>query len=141
NPLTMLDDADDSNWTHITLPRQQQLVAVAIALNLGSVATPSDAVRQLTKLAIMHDAANRTGHKVAHGVGLLDRAPRVRDERLAIQADALALHVHDLNTDLDLLADGENIARVVHVLPVQLGDVDEPVHPADVDEGAVVHDL
>src|SRR5690606_30966880 len=130
--LAVLVDADDADKQFITLPRPLLWVGDVVARHLADVDQPGDTVWQLDEHAVVHNAADRAGHEVAHREGLLDRAPRVRDERLAVQADALTLHVHVLDANLDLLADGENIARVVHVLPVQLGDVDEPVHPADI---------
>ena len=42
---------------------------------------------------------------------------------------------------LDRLADVEHLGRVVHVAPAELGDVDETVHPVEVDEGAEVDDV
>ena len=56
------------------------------------------------------------------------------------QADALPLEVDLEHLDLDLVADRDHRGRVVDVLPGQLGDVDESVHAAQVDEGAEVDD-
>ena len=42
---------------------------------------------------------------------------------------------------MHLLADLEHLGRVVHVAPRELGDVDEPVHAVEVDEGAEVDDV
>ena len=56
------------------------------------------------------------------------------------QRDALAVHVHVEDLDRDLLADLNHLARVVDVLPGQLGDVHEAVHAAEIDEGAEVDD-
>src|SRR5690606_11928398 len=73
-----------------------------------------------------HDLPDRVGA----GVG----PPRVLLGGLERQRDALAVHLHREDLDGDLLADLDDLARVVDVLPGQLGHVDEAVHAAEVDE-------
>src|SRR5207248_4580207 len=51
----------------------------------------------------------------------------------------LAIDVEHLNPDR--LSDLEHLGRVVDVAPGKLGDVDEAVHPVEVDEGAEVDDV
>src|SRR4029450_10810803 len=53
---------------------------------------------------------------------------------LTLAVDVEHLHAHRL-------ADLEHLRRVVHVAPRDLGDVDQAVHPAEVDEGAEVDDV
>ena len=69
-------------------------------------------------------------------VQLVDVAPRIGLDALEAQADALALLVDPQHLDLDLLADLEHLARVRDREPGQLGDVDQAVGPAEIDEGA-----
>ena len=57
------------------------------------------------------------------------------------ERDALALAVDVQHFDLDLLADLEHLRGVVDVAPRQLGDVDQPVHAVEVDEGAEIDDV
>ena len=40
-----------------------------------------------------------------------------------------------------LVADTENIARMIHAFPIQLGDVDKPIQPAKVNESAKVNNI
>ena len=42
---------------------------------------------------------------------------------------------------LDVLADAQHVARVVDALPGDVGDVEQAVEAAEVDEGAVVGDV
>src|SRR5690606_25670527 len=56
------------------------------------------------------------------------------------QGDALALHVDVEDLDGDLLADLDDLARLVDVLPGQLGDVHQAVHAAQVHERTEVDD-
>src|SRR4029077_16677769 len=49
----------------------------------------------------------------------------------------LAVHTYDLN--VDLLADAEDVLRLLDVVPAQLRDVEEPLDARqDLDEGAVL---
>src|SRR5690606_32212905 len=66
--------------------------------------------------------------------------PRVLLRRLQRQGDALAVEVHLEDLDGDLLADLDDLAGVLDVLPGQLGDVHETVHAAQVDERTEVDD-
>jgi hypothetical protein len=73
-------------------------------------------------------------------VGPGELLPRVFLGGLQRQRDALAVHVHVQHLDGDLLADLDDLARVVDVLPGQLGHVHQAVHAAQVDERAEVDD-
>ena len=53
---------------------------------------------------------------------------------------ANACHVDVENLDRDLVADLDDLGRVIDVLPRELGDVNQTVHPAQIDEGAEVDD-
>src|SRR5690606_35790911 len=66
--------------------------------------------------------------------------PRVLLRRLERERHALALEVDLEDLDGDLLAHLDELARVLDVLPRELGDVDETVHTPEVDEGAEVDD-
>ena len=77
---------------------------------------------------------------LADGVGAGEELPRVFLSRLQRQGDALAVHVHVEDLDGDLLADLDDLGRVVDVLPGQLGDVHQTVDTAEIDECAEVDD-
>ena len=80
------------------------------------------------------------GHDLADGVGPGEVPPRIFLGRLERQRDPLAVHVDVEDLDGDLLADLDNLGRVVDVLPGQLGDVHQAVDAAEVDERAEVDD-
>ena len=80
------------------------------------------------------------GHDLADLVGAGELAPRVFLRRLERQRDALAVQVDVENLDGDLLADLDDLGRVVDVLPGQLGDVHQTVDAAEVDERTEVDD-
>ena len=80
------------------------------------------------------------GHDLADLVGAGELAPRVFLRGLQRQGNALAVEVDVEHLDGDLLADLDDLARVVDVLPGQLGHVHQAVDAAEVDERAEVDD-
>src|SRR5262245_20354852 len=70
-----------------------------------------------------------------------DAFPRILLELLHAEADAVGLGIDLDDLDLDLLADAEDIGGVVDTLPRDVGDVQQPVDAAQIDEGAVVGDV
>jgi hypothetical protein len=60
---------------------------------------------------------------------------------LEAEADALGLGVELEDLDLDLVADLEQLGRVVDPAPAHVGDVEQAVDAAEVDEGAVLGEV
>src|SRR5436853_234958 len=81
------------------------------------------------------------GDDVALVVALEHLLPRVGLRLLQPERDALPIAVDVEHLDIDLLADLEHLGRMVDVAPRQLADVDETVHPVEVDECAEVDDV
>src|SRR5262249_1685632 len=67
--------------------------------------------------------------------------PRIGLRLLETERDPLAFAVDVEHLHLDRLADLEHLRRMVDVTPRKLGDVDEAVHPVEIDEGAEVDDV
>ena len=68
----------------------------------------------------------------SHGIGL---------ELLHAQADALGLRIEPDHLDLDLLADLQRLGRMIDAPPGDVGDMQQPIDAAEIDEGAVVGDV
>src|SRR5690606_10238852 len=83
--------------------------------------------------AALVDRADR--ELVRHGI------PRIRLQLLHAQADAVGFLVDLDDLDLDGLADRQDLGRVVHAAPRHVGDVQQPVNTAQIDEGAVFGDV
>ena len=87
---------------------------------------------------------DQLGHPARHDLADLVRAgellPRVFLGRLEREGYPLAVHVDVQHLDGDLLAHLDDLARVVDVLPGQLGHVHQAVYPAQVHERAEVDD-
>ena len=80
-----------------------------------------------------HAQADRVAHRRV--------APRVGLDLLEAERDALGARVEAQHLHLDLVADLEQLARVVDAAPRHVGDVEQAVEAAEVDERAVVGDV
>ena len=72
---------------------------------------------------------------------LVERLPRMRGELLQTQGDALLGLVEVEDHDVDLLIERHDLLGVVHTAPREVGDVDQTVHAAQIDEYAVGGDV
>ena len=75
-----------------------------------------------------------------HVLGL-DAFPRIGLELLHAQRDALGFGVEADDLDVDRLADLQGLAGMVDAAPRDIGDVQQTIDTAEVDEGAVVGDV
>src|SRR5579864_4091980 len=92
---------------------------------------------QLHKGAVVGDVGDAA---LEFGIGRIlefDAFPRIGFELLHAERDALRLRVEADHLDLDVLADGQRLGRVVDAPPGDVGHVQEAVDPAQIDEGAV----
>jgi hypothetical protein len=64
-----------------------------------------------------------------------------RPSLLQAERDALTLAVEFQDADVDLLADLHNLRRMLHALPRHVGDVQQTVDAAQVDECTVVREV
>ena len=71
----------------------------------------------------------------------LDALPRIGLELLHAERDALGLGVEADDLDLDGLADGQRLGRMVDAPPGDVGDMQQAVDAAQIDEGAVIGDV
>ena len=108
---------------------------------LGDVHEPLDAVHDLDERAEGDDLGDLALQLVADPVGVDHPLPRVLLGLLEAQGDALAVAVDVEHLDRHHVADREDLGRVVHVAPGQLGDVDQAVDAVEVHERAEVDDV
>ena len=109
--------------------------------HLGHVDEPLDALFELDERAVVLDADHLALDDGAGDVLLLGVDPRVRGDLLEAEADALGLAVELEDLDLDLVADLEQLGRMVDPAPAHVGDVQQAVDAAEIDEGAVVGEV
>ena len=75
------------------------------------------------------------------GILGLDALPRIVEQLLHAERDAVGLVVDLDDLDLHLLADVEHLGRVIDAPPRDVGDVQQAVDAAEVHERAVVGDV
>ena len=107
---------------------------------LGDVHEAFDAVFDGHEHTELHDLGDLALDNLAGNVGASEALPRIFLGGLEGQRDTLAVHVDVEHLDGDLLADLDDLGRVVDVLPRQLGHVDQAVNTAQIDERAEVDD-
>ena len=71
----------------------------------------------------------------------LDALPRIALELLHAEADALGLRIDLDDLYFDVLTDGENIGRLVDALPGYVGNVQQTVDAAKVNECTIIGDV
>src|SRR5262249_30999755 len=100
-----------------------------------------DARKDLDESAEGHDLRDLSLHDVALLIALKHLLPRICLRLFQSERAALALPIDVEALDVHLLSDLENVGGLVHVAPRQLRDVDEAVHPVEIDECAEVDDV
>src|SRR5690606_24876158 len=132
-----VDDLDEDLGAHLDDLLRQLDVADR---QLGDVHETLDAVLDADERTERHELRHLAGHDLADGVRAGEGLPRVLLRRLQRQGDTLAVEVDVEHLDRDLLADFDDLVRVVDVLPGQLRDVHEAVDAAEVHERTEVDD-
>ena len=109
--------------------------------HLGDVDQAFDARLQLHEGAVVGDVRDGALEAGADRILGLDAGPRIGLQLLHAEADALRLRVDADDLHLDRVADVDDLARVIDAAPGHVGDVQQAVDAAEVDEGAVVGDV
>src|SRR6185437_4276359 len=109
--------------------------------HLADVDEALDAGEQLHEGAVVGDAHHLALDLLAGREGFLRQVPRVLLGLLQAQGDALGLGVVLEDLDGHLVADLEQLLRVRDPAPAHVGDVEQAIDAAEVDEGAVLGDV
>src|SRR5689334_441417 len=109
--------------------------------HLGDVDEALDALLELDEGAVVLErddlaADDRAGHVLLGGA-----APRILGDLLEAQRDALGVGVELQHLHAHVVADLEQLARVVDPAPAHVGDVQEAVDTAEVDERTVLGEV
>jgi hypothetical protein len=100
-----------------------------------------DAGLELDEGAVVGERHDLAGDLHLHRVALRGGVPRIVDRLLEAERDALRLRVVLEDLDGDLVADVEDLGRVVDPAPAHVGDVEEAIDAAEVHERAVLGDV
>ena len=109
--------------------------------HLGNVDETLYTWLDLNECAVVSDEDYLTLDGVADLDVLVEVVPWMWSQLLVTKGDPLLLRVEFLDDDLDLLVEGDDFLRVVDPAPRQIGDVDETVNTAEVDEYTLVGDV
>ena len=100
-----------------------------------------DARLDLDEGAVVGDVGDLAEQARALRVAARDAVPRVVAELLDAERDAVLLGVELQHLGVELLADLDDFARVADTAPGHVGDVEQAVDAAEVDERAVLGDV
>src|SRR5436190_11114896 len=134
-------DLQDEDRNDVSLRDDLAGVLDVMVCELRDVHEPFDAGEDLDERAERDHLRHATLDGVAFGVLLDHLLPRIGLRLLETERDALALAVDIEHLHLHLLPDVEHFGGMVHVRPRQLRDMDETVHPVEIDERAEVDDV
>src|SRR5580704_9250934 len=109
--------------------------------HFGDVDQALDARLQFDERAVVGDVGDAAGESGADRILGLDALPRIVEQLLHAQRDAVGLVVDLDDLDLHLLADVEHLGRMIDTPPGYVGHVQEAVDAAEIDERAVVGDV
>src|SRR4051794_1264480 len=109
--------------------------------HLADVDQPFDAGLEFDEGAIIGEADHLAAHARADRIALHDVRPRVGDELLVPERHAFGRGVVLQDDDVDFVVDLEQLRRVPDAAPRHVGDVQQAVDAAEIDERAVVGDV
>src|SRR5215208_5234197 len=111
---------------------------VASPAHLADVHQTFDARLELDERAVVRDRDNLAGYPRTDRILLSDVLPRIVLQLLEAERDSLAFPVDIENLDFELLPDLHHLGRMLNAPVRHVGDVEQPVHSAKIDECAEV---
>src|SRR5207245_631842 len=91
--------------------------------------------------AVVGDVGDAAGEARVQRILRLDALPRIVEQLLHAERDAVGLVVDLDDLDLHGLADGQDLGRVIDPPPGDVGDMQQAVDAAEVDERTVIGDV
>jgi hypothetical protein len=110
-------------------------------VHLRDVHQALDAVLDLHECAVVGDVGDLAEHAGMRRIAAGNILPRVRAKLLQSQADTRALAIELQNAHIDLVANFDDLGRVLDALPRHVRDVQQAVDAAEVDERTVVGEV
>src|SRR4249919_557739 len=110
-------------------------------IHFGDVHQAFDARLDLDERAVIGDVGDLAEHAGVGRIAARDVVPRILAQLLEAQRNTVALAVVLEHADVELGADFHDFGRMTHALPRHVGDVQQAVDAAEVDERAVVGEV
>ena len=139
--LVLVDPQDDDLDLVADVDQLAGVVDPLGPAHLGDVDQALDALLELDEGAVAHDVDDLARDAGADRVLRLDVLPRAGRLLLEAERDLLAVLVDVQDHDLDLVVDLDHVAGMVDPAPAHVGDVQQAVDAAQVDERAEVGDV
>src|SRR5690349_21019015 len=102
---------------------------------------PFDTRSELDECSELSDSRDRPFDRGAHGKSLLNIRPRMLFGVLQRKADLARRFGDPFDAHADLLPFLHDFARMLHALPGELADMNQPIHAAHIDKRAEVVNL
>ena len=109
--------------------------------HLADVDQTFDALLEFDEGSVVGDADDAAGDMRADRITVLSVEPRIGRELLEAERHALFLFVVLENLDLDLVADVDQVLGMREASPGHVGDVEQAVEAAEIDESAVLGEV
>ena len=109
--------------------------------HLRDVDQAFDARLQLDERAVVGDVGDAAGEAGTQRIFRLDALPRIVQQLLHAERDAVGLVVDLDDLDLHGLADRQHLGRVIDAPPGDIGDMQQAVDAAEVNERTVIGDV
>src|SRR5882724_9985700 len=100
-----------------------------------------DARLQLDERTVVGDVGDAAGEARVQRILRLDALPRIVQQLLHAERNAVGLVVDLDDLDLDGLADSQDLGRVIDPPPGDVGDMQQAIDAAEVDERTVIGDV
>ena len=110
-------------------------------VHFGHVHQALDAVLDLHERAVVGDVGDLAEHAGVGRIAPGNVLPRIRAELLEAQAHARTLAIELQDAHFDLIADLDDFRRMLDALPRHVGDVQQAIDAAQVDERTVVGEV
>src|SRR5229473_7666886 len=139
-----LDRIDFENLHFDFLRRRNDLAGMHVLFgprHFRDVDQAFDARFQFDERAVVGDVGDAAGELRIKRILGLDALPRIVKQLLHAERDAVGLVVDLDDLDLHGLADGEHFGRVIDPAPGDIGDVQQAVDAAEIDERTVIGDV
>src|SRR3954451_9724415 len=139
-----LDGIDFQHLHFDFLRGRNDLAGVHVLLgprHLGDVDQAFDARLEFDERAVVGDVGDATGEAGTQRVLGFDALPRIVQQLLHAQRDAVGFVVDLDDLDLHGLADREHFGRMIDAAPRDIGDVQQTVDAAEINERTVIGDV
>ena len=138
-PLSTLSTMHSTSWPSVRILFGWRMCLVQDISEMWM--SPSTPRSSSTKAPYSVIETTRPWTRGADRVLLLDPLPRVLLELLQAERDPLPLRLEGEDLDLELVADRQDLGRVLDAAVGDVGDVEQAVDAAQVDEGAEIGDV